>query len=165
MTKEAKEMMAVRLDPSDRRALRAIAARLGVSDSDLLRYAVKVVLDDFASLVDHSKEGAQLLEAFLQHADEKSRWLGLDRSKLDAILHTDLENERLRVDSEDIELLLRGRTSKGFHAWLLDFFTSHKQPPAFLLNRAAYLTDKYVEPLRDAETAEELEEKMRREKP
>src|SRR3990172_10659624 len=108
MAKETKEMVAVRLDPADRRRLKTIAKRLGASESDFLRYAIKAALEDFAPLTDQSKEGAELLSAFVDHADEKSRWLGLDRSKLDSILHGDLEDESLRVAAEDLDVLLRG---------------------------------------------------------
>jgi hypothetical protein len=145
MAKEVKEMVAVRLEPTDRRRLKAITARLQISESDFLRYAIKVSLEEFAPLVDPAKEGAQLLEAFLEHTNEKSGWLDLDRAKLDGILHGDLEDERLRVAEEDIELLLKGRVGRGYHQWLTDNATSMRTPPAFFLTPFVYLREKYVE--------------------
>src|SRR5688572_16685454 len=129
MAKETKEMVAVRLDPADRRRLKAIAKRLEVSESDFLRYAIKTALEDFAPLTDQSNEGAELLAAFVDHSDDKSRWLGLDRAKLDSILHGDLENEGLRVAAEDVEVLLRGHGGKEFHDWQMAIAKGEKKLP------------------------------------
>ncbi len=162
MAKETKEMVAVRLDPWDRRKLKAVAKRLKVSESDFLRYAIKVAIEDFSPLVDQSKEGAQLLSAFVQHIDEKSRWLELDRAKLDYILHGDLEDEARRVAAEDIELLLKGSVGKGYHEWLMDMSSQKRAPASFMLSRFAYLMEKYVEPTRDEEWIErELENRRK----
>jgi predicted DNA-binding protein len=164
MAKETKEMVAVRLDPADRRRLKAIAKRLGVSESDFLRYSIKTALEDFAPLTDQAKEGQELLAAFVDHPDEKSRWLGLDRAKLDEILHGDLENEHLRVDAEDLEVLLRGPGGKGFHEWQMAIAKGEKQVPFSVYGPATYLKDKYVENLRALEYIEREQEEERRKK-
>lgn len=157
-------MVAVRLDPADRRRLKSIAKRLVVSESDFLRYAIKVALQDFAPLTDQSKEGTELLEAFIEHADEKSRWLQLDRAKLDSVLHDELEDESLRVEAEDLEVLLRGHGGKAFHDWQLAISKGEKKLPYSASNPATYLKDKYVEQLRAQSRFEELEEHERRQK-
>ena len=161
LTKEAKEMVALRLDPSDRRRLKAVAGRLRVSESDLMRYAIKAALEDFAPLADQGKEGAELLSAFLRHSGEKSRLLGLDVGKLDEVLHGDLEDERLRVTSEDIGLLVRGRGAKEFHEWERALVEGTKRPEIFMLTPSAFLTQKYVERLRYEKMAEEQAEEER----
>lgn len=164
MTKEVKELVTVRLEPADRRRLKVISSRLQVSESDLMRYAIKAALEDFAPLTDQSKEGAELLGAFVDHANEKSRWLGLDRAKLDGILHDDLENERLRVEAEDLEVLLRGHGGKDFHEWQMAVAKGERQLPFSASGPSTYLKDKYVENLRYAQMHEDEEERKRRSK-
>lgn len=159
MAKESKEMVAVRLDPADRRRLKAVVQRLGVSESDFLRYAIKAALEDFAPLTDQSNEGAELLSAFVDHADEKSRWLGLDREKLDSILHGDLEDEALRVEAEDLDVLLRGHGGKGFYEWQKGIASGTTVLPFFASGPTTYLKDKYVERLRYGKEADEEAER------
>jgi hypothetical protein len=149
MAKDVKEMVAVRLDPVDRRLLKALSRRLRVSESEFLRYAIKTALGDFAPLSDQAKEGAALLPAFLQHPAEKSRFLGLDAKRLDQILNADLEDESLRVSLEDLELLVRGNGGKGYAQWFAAMVTGKAKPQLFMTTASSYLQEKYVEPLRD----------------
>ena len=159
MPKKAKEMIAVRLDPSDRRLLKALVRRLGVSESELLRYAIKTALADFAPLSDPAREGGELINAFLQHPLEKLRWLGLDENRLDEILHGDLQDESLRVAREDLEVLLTGRAAKGYAQWWGAMVKGETMPESFMTTPSAYLHHKYVEPLRNAKLAEETEKR------
>jgi len=162
MAKEAKEMVAVRLDPADRRKAKVIADRLGVSESDLLRYAIKVALEDFSPLTDGAKEGAELFEAFLQHGPEKARWLDLDTDKLDRILHDDLQNEDLRVGREDMRIAMGASGGTGYHDWLMKYISGELKPWVRELPTSTYLHQKYVEPLRiEAQIEEHLENERR----
>lgn len=159
MAKEVKEIVAVRLEPTDRRRLKAIAARLRVNEAEVMRYAIKAALEDFAPLTDLSKEGAELLSAFVDHADEKARWLGLDREKLDSILHGDLENEALRVEAEDLDVLLRGHGGKGYYEWQKGIASGATVLPFFAAGPTTYLKDKYVEAVRYGKLADEEAER------
>jgi hypothetical protein len=162
MTKEVKEIVAVRLEPSERRRLKAIAARLRVSETELMRYAIKAALDEFAPLTDQSQEGAELLPVFLQNPGLKTRLLGLDAEKIDSILHADLENEQLRVSAEDIAALVDGHVGKGYTEWLVALSTTKRLASSRLLTPSAYLREKYVEPVLDAKLiAEEEGRRMR----
>lgn len=148
MAKDVKEMVAVRLDPADRRLLKALCRRLRVSESELLRYAIKATLEDFESLSDQAKKGAALLPAFLQNPAGKSRFLGLDAKRLDEILHTNLEDESLRVSSEDLELLVRGNGGNDYAQWFAAMVIGKAKPEVFMTTASSYLQQKYVEPLR-----------------
>ena len=155
MAKDVKEIVAVRLDPADRRLLKTLSRRLRVSESDFLRYAIKTAVQDFAPLKDQAKEGAELLAAFLQHPAEKSRLLGLDAKRLDEILNADLEDEALRVASRDLELLVQGSVGKEYMQWYSAMLNGEAKPESFMATPSSYLQQKYVEPLRYAAMVEE----------
>jgi len=57
MAKEAKEMVAVRLQPSARRKIKALASRLKANESDILRFAIEVALEELSPLCDPVLEG------------------------------------------------------------------------------------------------------------
>jgi len=157
MARDPKEMVAVRLDPADRKRLKVVAERLEVNDSDLLRYAVKLMLADFAPLTDQALEGAEVLGAFIEHGPEKARWLDLDVEKLDRILHENLEDEGLRVSRDDIALALGGSQSRGYVDWFVDVTTHNRMPRRHILLPGMYLFEKYLEPIGEARMLEEEE--------
>ncbi len=157
MTKKPKEMIALRLDPIDRRKIKASSRRLGVTESDLIRYAIKRVVDELSPLSDQALEGVELLPAFLGHGPQMARWLDLGEDKLDAILHGDLENESLRVSKEDLRMVLTNSQSKGYVEWWTAIIQGKKKPRTEIFTPQVYLDEKYVAPIRDENRAEELE--------
>jgi Ribbon-helix-helix domain len=163
MAKQVKEMTAVRLDPADRRKLKVLAKRLKVNDADLLRYAVKLVLEDFAPLSDHAKEGAELLSAFLDHPLEKLRWLDLDANRIDQIMHADLQNPKLRVDKDELGMLISGYATPAYREWCAAVASGKQSLPFETTGARTFLFQKYVEPLRYGEEfeKEELQAKRR----
>lgn len=158
MTKKPKEMIALRLDPIDRRKIKASSRRLAVTESDLIRYAIKRVLDELSPLSDQALEGAELLPAFLGHGPQMACWLDLSEDKLDAILHGDLEDESLRVSKEDLRSVLTNSQTKGYVEWWTAVIQGKKKPRTEVLTPQVYLDEKYVAPIRDQNwVAEELE--------
>ncbi len=157
MAKQVKEMTAVRLDPTDRRKLKVLAKRLKLNEADLLRYAVKLVLEDFAPVSDHVKEGAELLPAFLDHPLEKLRWLDLDANRIDQIMHADLQNPKLRVEKDDLVMLISGYLTPAYRDWLMAVGSGEQSLPFECSGARTFLYQKYVEPLRMTEEYEEQE--------
>ncbi len=157
MAKQVKEMTAVRLDPADRRRLKVLAKRLKLNEADLLRYAVKLVLEDFAPLSDHAKEGAELLPAFLDHTVEKLRWLDLDTNRIDQIMHADLQNPKLRVDRDELGMLVSGYATPAYREWCAYVGSVPNSVPLDCTSPRMFLHEKYVEPLRYGEAMEEQE--------
>jgi hypothetical protein len=148
MAKQVKEMAAVRIDPSDRRQLKVLAKRLGVNEADLLRYAIKLVLEDFGPLSDHAKEGAELLPAFLDHPLEKLRWLDLDATRIDAIMHVKLQNPELRVAKDDVGMLVSGYATPEYREWSASMKLGTNAAPFESSSARIFLNEKYVVPLR-----------------
>ncbi len=153
--KKQKEMIAVRLDPADRKRVGAFARRLGVREADMLRYAIKMALQELSPLSDQALEGAALLEAFIAHGPDMARWLELDEKKLDAILHKGLEDERLRVSAEDIRMVLGGRSTQAHENWRSGIEDGKEVAPTSVLIPSAYLFEKYVVPIVGGKLAEE----------
>ena len=158
MAKKPKEMIALRLDPIDRRKIKAFSGRLAVTESDLIRYAIKRVLAELSPLGDQTLEGAELLPAFLGHGPEMTRWLDLSEDKLDTVLHRDLENESLRVSKEDLRMVLTNGQTTGYVNWWAAIIQGKKKPRTEIFTPQVYLDEKYVAPVRDEKwVAEELE--------
>jgi hypothetical protein len=145
MARETKEMVAVRLDPSARRKIKVLAERLKASESDILRYAIDVALEELSPLCDPVKEGVELLPAFLEHGAELMRALDLDIGKLDDILHGDLEDERNRVPREDMRMMLGGGQTPGYVEWFTKVASGELRAPLDQMSPEVYLRDKYPE--------------------
>jgi Arc/MetJ-type ribon-helix-helix transcriptional regulator len=137
-------MVAVRLDHADRRKIRALADRLRVNESDVIRYAIKQALDELAPLADGSKRGSDLFPAFIEHGPEKAQGFGLDTDKLDSILHARLRDESKRVPKADIAMVLTGRQTLTAVEWYAAVSKGETRPMANHLTPWSYLREKYV---------------------
>lgn len=146
MAREAKEMVAVRLDPAARRKIKVLADRLKVNESEILRYAIDVTLEKLSPLCDLVREGAELVSAFVEHGLELGRAFDLDVARLDAILNGDLEDESKRVSREDIRMILGGNVTDGYVEWLQKLGSGELKPSAWQMSPSAYLHEKYVLP-------------------
>lgn len=104
MVEHRKQAVSIRLGEGDVRNIKRIAHRLGVRDSDIIRYAVKSMLNRIAPLCDESIRGRNLVPVLVEAGDELIRHFELDVYRLDSII-----NERAgpstRVDRDDIALL------------------------------------------------------------
>lgn len=145
MAKETKEMVAVRLDPAARRKIKVLAERLKVNESNILRYAIDVALEELSPLCDPVKEGVELLPAFVEHGAELLRALDLDIGKLDDILHGDLEDERNRMPRDEMRMMLGVGQTPGYVEWFSKVASGEEKPPFDQLSPKVYLRNKYPE--------------------
>jgi Arc/MetJ-type ribon-helix-helix transcriptional regulator len=144
MARKPKEMAAVRLDPGDRRKIKALADRLQVNESDVIRYAIKQALDDLAALTDRAKHGSELFPAFIEHGPDKARYLGVDADKLDDILHSQLQSEVQRVPRTEMDMVLTGMPSQSSVEWYAAVTKGETKPMANHLTPWSYLREKYI---------------------
>ena len=84
---------------SDIRKIKRLALRLGVHDSDIVRFAVKSMLARLEPLHDPEARGRSVLPVFVESGDELVRFFELDALRLDTIINDGLENGR-RVDRD-----------------------------------------------------------------
>jgi hypothetical protein len=102
--KENKQAISIRMSASDVRKVKQLAERLGVRDSDVIRFAVKSVLNKLSPLHDPSVRGWSLVPVFLESGSELFHHFELDASRLETIINEDADAES-RVAHDDIHLI------------------------------------------------------------
>lgn len=141
--------ISLRLSEEDREKLRAVAERLDVRETDVLRYAIDLTLSRLGPLLDTGAAGADLLPVFVESGAELFRSFSIDSSRLERIINSELAEEARRVDPRDISLLVRSfreeaATIVHLHA-LLGSDASGEEGLASLRRRfREYLYNKYL---------------------
>lgn len=100
---------------ADVRKIKKLAARLGVHDSDVVRFAVKTMLARLEPLHDPEARGRSVLPVFFESGDELVRFFELDMPRLDTIINDGVETAR-RVDRDDVALIAMHATQPPFAA-------------------------------------------------
>jgi hypothetical protein len=101
---QRKQAVSIRLSESDIRNIKRIAKRLGVRDSDIIRFAIKSTLNRITPLCDQAIRGRNLVPVLVESGDELIRFFELDAFRLESIINEGVEEER-QVDRDDIALL------------------------------------------------------------
>lgn len=104
MVDQRKQAISIRLGEGDVRNVKRMAKRLGVRDSDIIRYAIKTMLSRIAPLCDEAIAGRNLVPVLVESGDELIRYFELDSYRLDSIIN-EYANDEQRVDRDDIALL------------------------------------------------------------
>ncbi len=104
MVDQRKQAVSIRLGESDIRNIKRIARRLGVRDSDIIRFAIKSTLGRIAPLCDPGIRGRNLVPVLVESGDEVIRYFELDAYRLEAIINENVEAAR-QVERDDIALL------------------------------------------------------------
>jgi hypothetical protein len=99
-----KQAVSIRMSAADIRNVKRLAKRLGVRDSDVIRFAVKVMLGKLAPLYDLQVRGKRLVPVFVESGTDIFRHFELDAVRLDTIIN-DGADEHSRVEAEDIQLI------------------------------------------------------------
>lgn len=114
-----KQAVSIRMSASDVRKIKRLAERLGMRDSDIIRFAVKSMLGNLAPLHDPLIRGRGLMPVFLDHGQELSHHFDLDAARLEAIINEDVD-EKSRVDREDIQLLAMSGFGRRYTRWSVE---------------------------------------------
>jgi hypothetical protein len=139
-----KQAVSIRLGEGDVRNIKRMAQRLGVRDSDIIRYAVKTMLSRMSPLCDDAIRGRNLVPVLVESGDELIRHFELDAYRLEAIIN-DHAAVGSRVDHDDIALLAMSGLRQDYLVMRFQAENSLPQesaPPARSLRH--YLYDKYV---------------------
>jgi len=99
-----KQAVSIRMNTADVRKVKKLAHRLGVRDSDVIRFAVKCMLARLGPLYDPEVRGRNLVPVFVESGAELLRFFDLDAARLESIINEDADAAR-RVDRDDIALL------------------------------------------------------------
>lgn len=155
MVEARKQAVSIRMNGSDVRKVKKLAARLGVRDSDVIRFAVKSMLAKLGPLYDSEVHGRNLVPVFVESGAELLRFFEIDAAKLETIINNGVEAER-RVERDDIALLALTSAQEPYAALKLSELEQNERPrrgPAELLESLRqYLYAKYVYRLASATT-------------
>src|SRR5262245_10625989 len=120
---------------ADVRKIKKLAMRLGVHDSDVVRFAVKSMLARLEPLHDPEARGRSVLPVFVESGDELVRFFELDALRLDIIINDGAEAGR-RVDRDDVALIALHATQPPFAAIKLSELAQLAQAGARPVNGA-----------------------------
>jgi hypothetical protein len=142
-----KQAVSIRMNAADVRKVKKLANRLGVRDSDVIRFAVKSMLARLGPLYDSEVDGRNLVPVFVESGAEVLRFFDIDATKLEAIINHGVETDR-RVDRDDIALLALTGSQEPYAALKLSELNRterRRQNPAELSESLRqYLYAKYV---------------------
>ena len=147
MVEGRKQAVSIRMNSTDVRKVKRLAGRLGVRDSDIIRFAVKSMLAKLGPLYDSEVHGTSLVPVFVESGAELLRFFDIDASKLEAIINNGVEDEA-RVARDDIALLALTGAQEPYAALKLSQLERTERPrqsSAELLDSLRqYLYAKYV---------------------
>ncbi|HUJ53803.1 MAG TPA: hypothetical protein VLX08_09600 [Steroidobacteraceae bacterium] len=147
MAEGRKKTVSIRMNGSDVRKVKKLAARLGVRDSDVIRFAVKSMLAKLGPLYDPDVHGRNLVPVFVESGAELLRFFEIDAAKLEAIINGGIDADR-HVDRDDIALLALTSAQEPYAALKLSELEQTERPrrgPVELLDSLRqYLYAKYV---------------------
>jgi hypothetical protein len=123
-----KQAVSIRMSASDVRKIKRLAERLGVRDSDIIRFAVKSMLGRLGPLHDPTTRGRDLMPVFLDHGRELSHHFDLDAARLEAIVNESAD-EGSRVDRKDIQLLAMGGIDRPYDRWIVEPRSARTRSP------------------------------------
>jgi len=108
-----KQVISIRMNAPDVRNVKRLAKRLGVCDSDVIRYAVKAMLARLSPLHDPSARGRSLVPVFVEAGGDLCRHFDLDAMRLESIINDGVNTES-RVAHEDIQLLAMSGVHRSY---------------------------------------------------
>jgi hypothetical protein len=142
-----KQAVSIRMNGADVRKVKKLASRLGVRDSDVIRFAVKSMLARLGPLYDAEVHGRNLVPVFVESGAEMLRFFDIDAAKLESIINHNVDAER-RVERDDIALLALTSSQEPYAALKLSELNRSerkRQSPAELSDSLRqYLYAKYV---------------------
>jgi hypothetical protein len=103
---------------ADIRKVKKLAQRLGVRDSDIIRFALKCTLSRLGPLNDPEAKGRNLVPVFVESGAELLRFFELDAARLEAIINEGADPMR-KVEREDIALLAMTGAPEPYAALML----------------------------------------------
>ena len=108
-----KQAVSIRMSAADVRNVKKLARRLGVRDSDIVRFAVKTMLARLAPLCDPGIRGRDLVPLLAEHGPDLCRHFDIDVNQLEAIVNDNVD-ERRRVDRDDIQLVAMTHMQRSY---------------------------------------------------
>jgi hypothetical protein len=126
-----KQAISLRVAAPDLRKLKKLAERLGVRDSDVIRFAVKTMPARIAPLCDHGVRDRALLPVFIEAGSDLCRHFDLDAARLEQIVNDGVGKDQ-QVESNDLQLIAVAPIQQSYGKLGLS-----KAPPGLATERRA----------------------------
>lgn len=144
MVDHRKQAVSIRLGEGDIRNIKRIAKRLRVRDSEIIRFAIRSMLNRISPLCDEAINGRNLVPVLIESGDELIRHFELDTYRLDTIINEHADDV-LRVERDDIALLaMSGLREQYLVMRLQDSHCAPGDDPGRDRSLRAYLYEKYI---------------------
>jgi hypothetical protein len=108
-----KQAVSLRLSAADIRKIKRLSKRLDVRDSDVIRYALKVMLAKLAPLCDPAVRGRSLIPVFVDSGVDILQHFELDEESLDRIINEGVDKDG-RVEQTDLQLMAMIGMQRGY---------------------------------------------------
>jgi hypothetical protein len=142
-----KQAVSIRMNVGDVRKVKKLANRLGVRDSDVIRFAVKSMLARLGPLYDPEVRGRNLVPVFVESGVELLRFFELDAPRLEALINEGVEPTK-RVDRDDVALIALTSGQTPYAALKLSELNRGEPEQSdagqLAVSLRQYLYDKYV---------------------
>jgi predicted DNA-binding protein len=109
-----KQGVSIRISTEEVEKIKCIAKRLSVRDSDVIRHAIKSMLNRLSPLDVEEVVGRDVVPVFIENGAELARAFELDAAKLDRIINGGIQDTPEAVSRRDIELLMLSGTADGY---------------------------------------------------
>jgi hypothetical protein len=141
---QRKQAVSIRLGEGDLRNIKRMSQRLGVRESDIIRFAIKTMLNRIVPLCDDAITGRNLVPVLVESGDELIRYFELDAYRLEKIIN-EQAGANTRVERDDIALLAMSGLREEYLVMRMQGGTGMPAEPAVPgRSLRAYLYDKYV---------------------
>ena len=104
MTDRRKQAISLRISVTDLRSVKKLAQRLGTRDSDVVRFALKIMLERLGPLCDQNVRGRALVPVIVEAGHDILHHFDLDSARLEEIVNSGVGKGQ-EIESEDLQLL------------------------------------------------------------
>jgi hypothetical protein len=156
-----KQAVSIRLGRGDIRKVKKLAARLGVRDSDVIRFSLKWVLNRLAPLCDPEVRGRNLVPVFVEAGNDLIPHFDLDAFRLESIINEGSDAES-KVAHDDVVLLAMSGTQQPYLKLRLGAVNGNGSGNGVASTLRDYLYEKYVYRRTEALMAREAMEEIQK---
>lgn len=100
-----KKNVSLRMSHQDIDKIQHIAQRLDVKEVDIIRFAVKQMLNSLAPFQEQAYKGIELMPALLEVGPDLASFFELSSEELDRIVNTGIQDKKQHIDVEDLRLI------------------------------------------------------------
>ena len=104
MSNGRKQAISLRISVTDLRKVKKLAQRLGTRDSDVVRFALKIMLERLEPLCDQNVRGRALVPVIVEAGHDIIHHFDLDFARLEEIVNAGVDKDH-GVEPEDLHLL------------------------------------------------------------